>query len=93
MLDALVEEHEEFVEKSDNEQLHDLYDMQAGMKTERVEITAYQGLLMLAGKLDYSDEITDPLEDNLSDEKSALRELEGLSKGSKIKSMIDQLTG
>lgn len=93
VLDALVEEHEEFVEKSDNEQLHDLYDMQAGMKTERVEITAYQGLLMLAGKLDYSDEITDPLEDNLSDEKSALRELEGLSKGSKIKSMIDQLTG
>lgn len=92
VLDALVEDHEEFVEQSDDEQLHDLYDMQAGMKTERVEITAYQGLLMLAGKLDYSDEVTDPLEDNLSDEKSALRELEGLSKGSKFKSMISQLT-
>lgn len=91
VLDALVEEHESFVEESDDEQLHDLYDMQAGMKTERTEITTYQGLLMLAGKLDYSDEVTDPLEDNLSEEKSALRELEGLSKGSKIKSMISQL--
>lgn len=90
VLDALVEEHDSFVEASD-EQLHGLYDMQAGMKTERVEITAYQGLLLLAGKLDYSDEVTDPLEDNLSEEKSALRELEGLSKGSKIKSMFSQL--
>lgn len=90
MLDALVEEHDSFVEASD-EQLHGLYDMQAGMKTERIEITAYQGLLLLAGKLDYSDEVTDPLEDNLSEEKSALRELEGLSKGSKIKSMFSQL--
>lgn len=90
VLDALVEEHDSFVEASD-EQLHGLYDMQAGMKTERIEITAYQGLLLLAGKLDYSDEVTDPLEDNLSEEKSALRELEGLSKGSKIKSMFSQL--
>lgn len=93
VLDALLEEREEFVEQSDDEQLRDLYDMQAGMKTERVEITAYQGLLMLAGKLDYSDEVTDPLDDNLSDEKSALRKLEGLSKGSKFKSIVSQLTG
>ena len=93
VLDALVEEHKEFVERSDDEQLHDLYDMQAGMKSERLEITAYQGLLMLAGKLDYSDDVTDPLDDNLSDEKSALRQLEGLSKGSKLKSMVSQLTG
>jgi ferritin-like metal-binding protein YciE len=93
VLDALVEEHEEFVEQSDDEHLHDLYDMQAGMKTERVEITAYQGLIMLASKLDYPRDVNDLLEDNLSDEKSALRELEALSKGSKFKSMLGQLTG
>ena len=93
VLDALVEEHEEFVEQADDEHLHDLYDMQAGMKTERVEITAYQGLIMLAGKLDYPRDVSDLLEDNLSDEKSALRELEALSKGSKFKSMLGQLTG
>ena len=92
VLDALIEEHEEFAEQSDDEQLHDLYDMQAGMKSERLEITAYQGLLMLAGKIDYPDEVTDPLDDNLSDEKSALRQLEGLSKGSKLKSIVGQLT-
>ncbi|RRJ31529.1 YciE/YciF ferroxidase family protein [Halocatena pleomorpha] len=93
VLDALVEEHDSFVEESTDEQLHDLYDMQAGMKTERIEITAYQGLLTLAGKLDYPDAVTDPLEDTLSEEKSTLRKLEGLSKGSKIKSMIGKLTG
>lgn len=93
VLDALTEEHEEFVERSNDEHLHDLYDMQAGMKTERFEITAYEGLLMLAKKLDLDDDVTDPLEDNLSEEKSALRELEGLSKGSKLKSMISQITG
>ncbi|UPM45105.1 YciE/YciF ferroxidase family protein [Halocatena salina] len=93
VLDALVQEHETFVTESDDEQLHDLYDMQAGMKTERIEITAYQGLLTLAGKLDYPDEVTDLLEDSLSEEKSTLRELEGLSKGSKIKSMLGKLTG
>jgi ferritin-like metal-binding protein YciE len=93
VLDGLLREHDEFVEQSGDEQLHDLYDLQAGMKTERFEITAYEGLLTLANKLDLGDDVTDPLEDNLSEEKSALRELEGLSKGSKLKGMLDQVTG
>ncbi|MFC5972739.1 ferritin-like domain-containing protein [Halomarina salina] len=88
VLDALRTEHDEFVEESSDPHLHDLFDMQAGMKTERFEITSYEGLLVLAKELDLDDDVTDPLEDNLSEEKSALRELEGLSKGSKLKSML-----
>lgn len=88
VLDALREEHDEFVEQSADPHLRDLFDMQAGMKTERFEITSYEGLLVLAKKLDLDDDVTDPLEDNLSEEKSALRELEGLSKGSKLKSLL-----
>ena len=88
VLDALQTEHEEFVDRSPDEHLHDLFDMQAGMKTERFEITSYEGLLVLAKKLDLDDDVTDPLEDNLSEEKSTLRELEGLSKGSKLKSLL-----
>lgn len=71
--------------------LRDLYEMQAAMKTERLEITGYEGLLTLADRLDYPSEVTDTLEDNLADEKSTLRQLEGLSKGSKMKSMVQEL--
>lgn len=88
VLDALRKEHDEFAEQTTDNYLQDLFDMQAGMKTERFEITGYEGLLMLAKKLDLDDDVTDPLEDNLSEEKSTLRQLEGLSKGSKLKSIL-----
>lgn len=93
VLEALVEDREEFRDATDNDELLDLFDMQAAMKNERMEITGYQGLIMLADKLRLEDDVDDLLEDNLSEEKSTLRELEGLSKGSKLKSMIGQLMG
>lgn len=61
------------------------------MKTERMEMTGYQGLLTLANKIGYDDDVTEPLEDNLSSERSAFHELQGLSKGSKLKSMVGKL--
>ena len=90
-LEALVDEREEFRSETSNEGLRDLFDIQAGMKTERMEMTGYQGLLTLAKKLDYGDDVTEPLEDNLSSERSAFHELQGLSQGSKLKSMVSQL--
>lgn len=91
VLEALVEEREEFRAETSNEELRDLFDIQAGMKTERIEMTGYQGLLTLAKKLDYGYDVTEPLEDNLSSERSAFHELQGLSQGSKLKSMVNQL--
>jgi ferritin-like metal-binding protein YciE len=91
VLDALAEERERFAGTTAHDALRDLYEMQAAMKTERLEITGYQGLLTLADHLDYPSEVTDPLEQNLSAEKSTLRHLEGLSTGSKMKSMIEGL--
>lgn len=92
VLDALIQERQQFHQEARDEHLRDLFDTVAGIKTERMEITGYQGLLVLANKLDLDDDVTDPLQDNLSSEKSALRELEALSKGSKLKAMIGQLT-
>lgn len=89
--DGLREDRRRFREQTDSEQMQDLFDMQAGIKTERLEISGYEGLLVIANKLGYGDEVTDHLEDNLSTERSTLRELEGLSKGSKVKSMLGQL--
>lgn len=91
VFDAMLDERERFHGETDNEQLRDLYDMQAGIKNERMEITGYEGMLTLADKLDYPDGITDPLEDNLSEERSTLREMEALSKGSKLKGILGQL--
>lgn len=91
VLEGLRSARREFLAETDDQQLRDLFDLQAGIKTERIEISGYEGMLVLADRLDYDDEITDPLEDNLSSEKSTLRELEGLSKGSKLKAMVDQL--
>ena len=58
-----------------------------------MEISGYEGLLLLANRIGYDDDVTDPLEDDLSTEKSTLRQLEGLSKGSKVKSMLGKLLG
>lgn len=92
VFDALVEERSEFRSEAQNEELHDLFDIQAGMKTERIEMTGYQGLIALAKKMDYDDDdVVDPLQDNLSSERSAFHELQGLSEGSKLKSMVSRL--
>ena len=93
VLDAMVEERREFVDQTPRGELHDLFDLQAGIKTERMEITGYEGLLALAEKLDLSDDVTRPLERNLDSEESALKELEALSKGSKAQSFISKLLG
>ena len=91
VLEALVEEREAFRDETSNGELRDLFDMGAGMKTERIEMTGYQGLITLAKKLDYDSGVTERLEDNLSSERSAFHELQGLSQGSKLKSMVNKL--
>ena len=60
--------------------------------TERVEMTGYEGLLMMAKRLDYDDAITDPLEANHDEEQSAYRELEAMSTASDMKAFWDRLT-
>lgn len=93
VFDGLIEERSQFLRETDDQELRDLFDLEAGIKTERLEISGYEGLLNVANRIGYGDDVTDRLEDNLSSEKSALRKLEGLSKGSKMKSMLSQLLG
>ena len=93
VLDAMIEKRKRFVEQTPQGELHDLYDLQAGIKTERMEISGYEGLLTLAQKLELDDDVTDPLERNLDSEKSTLNELEAMAKGSKAKGLISKLFG
>ncbi|MFW6321115.1 MAG: ferritin-like domain-containing protein [Halohasta sp.] len=93
-LDGLVEDHNEFLdEAADDEDLIDLYNLGAGIKVERLEISIYEGLLNHADRLDLSNDVTDPLDDNLDEEEATLKELNGTMSGSTIQQLLGRLTG
>ena len=73
VVDALIDEHEQFAQENDGEVL-DRYNIAAGQKTEHYEIAAYGNVTSLAGKLGY-DEAADLLEETLREEENALDEL------------------
>lgn len=73
VVDALIEEHEQFAGENDGEVL-DRYNIAVGQKTEHYEIAAYGNLTSLAGKLGY-DEAADILEETLREEEEALDEV------------------
>ena len=73
VVDALIQEHEEFASNNEGEVL-DRYNIAAGQKTEHYEIAAYGNVTSLAGKLGYED-AADLLEQSLREEEDALDEL------------------
>ena len=93
VVDALIEENEQFDQRTTDDTLRDLHYLNAGMKTERIEMTAYEGAIMLARKADVDDDVTDPLDANLDEEEKTFKKLKGLSTGSELKSLWNKLTG
>jgi ferritin-like metal-binding protein YciE len=89
--ERLQAEGPQFDRATTDRKLRDLFDREAGIETERLERAGYQGLLVLANKLNYDDDVTDPLEDTLSAEKATLRKLEGMAQGSTVKSLMGEL--
>jgi ferritin-like metal-binding protein YciE len=73
VVDALIQEHEEFASNKDGDVL-DRYSIAAGQKTEHYEIAMYGNVTSLAGKLG-EDEAADLLEETLREEEDALDEL------------------
>lgn len=93
-LDGLIEDRQEFLDNAaEDNDLIDLYNVGAGMKVERLEITAYEGLLTHADRLDLPTEVTEPLDENLAEEKATLRELKGIAEGSTLQQLLGRLTG
>ncbi|WP_090379777.1 YciE/YciF ferroxidase family protein [Natronobacterium texcoconense] len=92
ILDALEEERHALEDAIDDDDLLDMAYMNAGMMTERIEMTAYEGLSMMATQIGYDDEISKPLESNYDEEKSAYRELDAMATASDMKSLWDRLT-
>lgn len=94
VFDALLEERDEFFEQAaDDDDLRDLYRLGAGIKTESIEITGYEGLLMLAQKLDLPSDVTNPLEDNLDQEERTRKKLKAMGEESTVKQVFARLAG
>lgn len=91
VMDAIASEREEYEAELGGD-MRDLSYMIGGMLTERVEMTGYEGLLMLAERLEYDDAIIDPLEANHDDEESAYRELDAMATASDMKSFWERIT-
>lgn len=90
-LDALREEKRQYdSEATDTGVQNALYD-HVGRKAERLELTAYEGLLELADALDVDPDAVDLLERNLSEDEDALAELESVPEGGEFRSFTDRL--
>jgi ferritin-like metal-binding protein YciE len=92
VLDALEEERRSLERQIDDDDILDMVYLNAGLMTERVELTAYEGLSMLATELELSDDVHRHLESNHDEEQSAYRELNTLAAASEMKSLWDRLT-
>lgn len=69
---------------TDGESPPEYVDLEIGLAAERLEIRSYEGLLTLAGRLAYADDIVEPLEEILEEERTTLRRLEGLERETSI---------
>jgi ferritin-like metal-binding protein YciE len=76
--EGLKKEHEELTDEID-QSLIDLVDTGAAARTEHYEIAAYTGLIEMARALGET-EVVGLLEENLKEEKEALREVESVTK-------------
>jgi ferritin-like metal-binding protein YciE len=77
-VDGLVAQHDKVVKHIESDHLRDLFNAGAAAKTEHLEISAYESMITSAGALG-QDEIVSLLEENLDDEKSALKKVEKAS--------------
>ena len=78
-IEGLIEEKKEFTKADPDSRVLDLYNLNAGAKAERYEISAYDGLIGMADRLGMT-EAEELLRQNLQEEKKALSLVTNLSK-------------
>lgn len=92
VMDGLRQEKQEFLDATTDDDLRDLFYMSAGKKTERMEITSYEGMKLIATRMDdIPHEVTEAIDANLDEEEATLREIKGMAGASGVKSMLDRL--
>jgi ferritin-like metal-binding protein YciE len=77
-VDGLVAQHDKVVKNIQSPELRDFFDAGAAAKTEHLEIAAYESLINAAESLG-DDEVVSLLEENLDQEKDALKQAKKVS--------------
>ncbi|MCO8245064.1 DUF892 family protein [Haladaptatus sp. AB643] len=85
-LDALMEDHEEFVDGNPDQELRNLFDKGIAEKLEHLEIATYGNLMFMADTLGH-DEAADLLEKNLREERDMLDELKTIGEQYDVQSV------
>ena len=93
VIDGLLADRERFEARVTDDRARNLYHLAAATKTEQIEITRYERLLLTAEKAGFGDDVTGPLADNLEQEEKTFRKLRGLSWDSTGEAIRDVLTG
>jgi ferritin-like metal-binding protein YciE len=76
---GLIEEKQTFMKEDPSDDLVDVFDAGAAVKTESYEINAYEGMIRMARAMKHS-QVARLLEQNLKEEETALRKMETFSK-------------
>lgn len=92
LFEGLEEDRRELEDEIDDDELLNMVYLNAGMMTERIEMTAYEGLTTIAEQLELGNDVQTPLESNYDEEKSTFRQLETLATAKDVKSLWDRLT-
>lgn len=92
VLDALEEERRDLERGIEDDDLLNMVYLNAGLMTERIEMTTYEGLSTMAERLEYDEAVRKPLESNYDEEQSAYRELNAMQTASELKSLWERLT-
>lgn len=76
-IEGLIAEKKLFAKEKPSSDILNIYNVGAGQKSERYEITHYEGMIELAGMLGYTDAVS-KLKENLAEEEAALKTLKKL---------------
>jgi len=77
-IEGLIKEKKALMRERPTPQLLEFFNIGAGQKTERYEITAYENLIDMAEKLGMADAV-ELLEQNLQEEETALNKLKAIA--------------
>jgi len=77
-IEGLIKEKKDFSKEKPTKEILDIFNLAAGAKAERYEISAYEGLIGMAGKLGLKESMS-LLKANLQEEEHALSTVNSLS--------------
>lgn len=88
---GVFEEFERLKQSAGEKEIINLAALNTAIMIERIEVSMYEGLLMLEEKLDLEDEVEELLEDNLESDEEALRRLKKMTKSSWLQQLKENL--